>query len=49
MRDDGITPYLLIADGHSVEDSCVDFIQISRFPVDVKKILGNRKWVRLLK
>jgi PleD family two-component response regulator len=42
MRDDGITPYLLIADGHSVEDSCVDFIQISRFPVDVKKILRNR-------
>ncbi len=42
MKDDGIIPYLLVADSNRAETKCADFIQISRFPVDVKKILKNR-------
>jgi signal transduction histidine kinase/CheY-like chemotaxis protein len=42
MKDAGITPYLLVADSNSTRTNCAESIQISRFPVDVKRILKNR-------
>jgi signal transduction histidine kinase/CheY-like chemotaxis protein len=42
MKDAGITPYLLVADSNQNRNACAESIQISRFPVDVKKILKNR-------
>ncbi len=42
MKDAGIIPYLLVADSGRDEEKCAEFIQISRFPVDVKKILKSK-------
>ncbi len=42
MKDAGITPYLLVADSNRNRQKCAEIIQISRFPVDIKKVLKSK-------
>ena len=42
MKDAGIVPYLLVADSNRNRQNCAETIQISRFPVDIKKVLKSK-------